>query len=125
MTSPRVPDSRFRAYLQFVVALFYYFLARALAHHGAIGLASDQWAPLVEQGMFVFLLLFGYAGVGFSLNGQAQPIAAQGLPRRRGWQSEAGLGLAVGWAMAVICAALMAVGGGIAVRITAGLAAWG
>jgi membrane protease YdiL (CAAX protease family) len=125
MTSPRVPDSRFRAYIQFVVALFYYFLARALAHHGANGLANDQWAPLVEQGMFVFLLLFGYAGVGFSLNGQAQPIAAQGLPRRRGWRGEAGLGLAVGWAMAVICAALMAVGGGIAVRISANPAAWG
>ena len=37
MTTPRVPDGRFRAYLQFVVALFYYFLARALAHHGAAG----------------------------------------------------------------------------------------
>jgi membrane protease YdiL (CAAX protease family) len=125
MTSPRIPDSRFRAYIQFVVALFYYFLARALAHHGASGLANDQWAPLVEQGMFVFLLLFGYAGVGFSLNGQAQPIAAQGLPRRQGWKSEAGQGLAVGWALAVICAALLTVGGGISIRLTANLAACG
>ncbi len=125
MTTSRVQDSRFRAYIQFVVALVYYFLARSLAHHGANGLASDQWAPLVEQAMFVFLLLFGYAGVGFSLNGQAEPISTQGLPRRRGWAHEAGMGLAVGWAIAVICAALMAVGGGIAIRISANLAAWG
>jgi membrane protease YdiL (CAAX protease family) len=125
MTTPRVPDSRFRAYVQFVVALFYYFLSRTLAHHGAKGLAGDQWAPVVEQAMFVFLLLFGYAGVGFSLNGQAEPISAQGLPRRRGWPREAGIGLAVGWAMAVICNALMALGGGIAIRISSNLSAWG
>lgn len=125
MTSPRVHDSRFRAYIQFVVALLFYFLARSLAHHAANGLASDVWAPLVEQAMFVFLLLFGYAGVGFSLNGQAEPISTQGLPRRRGWTREVGLGLAAGWALALICAALMVVGGGIAVRISANLVAWG
>ena len=45
-----------------MVALFYCFLARALAHHGALGIAGDQWAPLVEQAMLVFLLLLGYAG---------------------------------------------------------------
>lgn len=125
MTTPRVPDSRFRAYVQFVVALFYYFLARALARHGAIGLSSDQWAPLVEQAMLVFLLLLGYAGVGFSLNGQMHPISAQGLPRRPGWLREAGLGLAVGWAIVVVCAAVMAVGGGIAIGFSGNLQAWG
>ena len=51
--------------------------------------------------MLVFLLLLGYAGVGFSLNGQANPISAQGLPRRPGWVREAGLGLA--WAGASWC----------------------
>jgi membrane protease YdiL (CAAX protease family) len=125
MTTPRVPDSRFRAYVQFVVALLYYFLARVLAHRAANGLASDQWAPLADQAMLVFLLLFGYAGVGFSLNAQTEPISAQGLPRRNGWQHEAGLGLAVGWAMAVLCAALLAVSGGIAIRISTNLATWG
>lgn len=125
MTSPRVPDSRFRAYLQFVVALFYYFLARALARHGALGLAGEQWAPLVGQAMLVFLLLLGYAGVGFSLNGQAHPISAQGLPRRPGWIREAALGLALGWGMVVLCAAVMAVGGGIAVRFSFSLRSWG
>ncbi len=125
MTTPRVPDSRFRAYVHFVVALFYYFLARALAHHGATGLSSEQWSPLVEQGMLVFLLLLGYAGFGFTLNRQMHPVSGQGLPRRPGWPREAGLGLAVGWAAVVVCAAVMAVGGGIAIRFSANLRGWG
>ena len=125
MTTPRVPDSRFRAYVQFVVGLFYYFLARALAHHGAAGISNEQWSPLVEQAMLVFLLLLGFAGLGFSLNRQMYPISAQGLPRRPGWIREAGLGVAVGWAVVVICVAIMAVGGGIAIRFSASLRAWG
>lgn len=125
MTNSRVPDSRFRAYVQFILALFYYFLARTLARHGALGIASDAWEPLIEQAMLVFLLLLGYAGVGFSLNGQAQPIRAQGLPRRPGWISEAALGLAIGWCAVVFCAAIMALHGGIAVRISFSLRALG
>lgn len=125
MTTPRVPDSRFRAYLQFVVALFYYFLARALAHHGALGLAGAQWSSLVEQAMLVFLLLLGFAGVGFSLNGQFQPVSAQGLPRRPGWLQEAGLGLVIGWSVTVVCAAVMSIGGGIAIRLSFSLRSWG
>ncbi len=125
MTTSRVPDNRFRAYLQFVVALFYYFLARALARHGAQGIASDQWAPLVEQAMLVFLLLLGYAGVGFSLNGQTRPVSEQGLPRRQGWLSEAGMGLGLGWAVVELCAAMMPVRGGIAVGVSFSLHSWG
>jgi uncharacterized protein len=125
MTTPRVPDGRFRAYLQFVVGLFYYFLARALARHGAAGLSNEQWSPLVEQAMLVFLLLLGYAGLGFSLNRQLHPVTAQGLPRRPGWSRELGMGVAVGWAAVVLCAAILAMGGGIAIRFSANLQAWG
>jgi uncharacterized protein len=125
MTTPRLPDGRFRAYLHFILALFYYFLARALARHAAQGLSSDQWAPLVEQAMFVFLLILGYAGLGYSLNRQTRPIGTQGLPRRHGWLSEAGLGLAIGWALAVACAAILAIGGGIAIRFSFSLPSWG
>jgi uncharacterized protein len=117
-TLPRLRDSRFRAYIQFVLGLLYYFLARALAHRGAQGIAPEQWQPLIEQAMLVFLLLVGYAGVGFSLNGQAHPVSEQGLPRRSGWVREAGLGLAVGWGVVVVCAALIAIGGGIAIRFS-------
>ena len=126
MTTSRFPDNRFRAYLQFVVALVYYFLARVLARHGASGLVfSDQWSPVAEQAMLVFLLLLGYAGLGFSLNQQMHPISAQGLPRRPGWGSEAGLGLSIGWASAVLCAAAMALFGGIAIRFSFDLQSWG
>jgi hypothetical protein len=125
MTTPRVPDGRFRAYLQFVVGLFYYFLARALARHGAAGLSSEQWAPLVEQGMLVFLLLLGYAGLGFSLNRQMYPVTAQGLPRRPGWTREVATGVAVGWAVVVLCAAVLVAGGGIAISVSGNLQAWG
>jgi hypothetical protein len=125
MTTPRVPDGRFRAYLQFIVALFYYFLARALARHGAQGLAGEQWSALVEQAMFVFLLVLGFAGLGFTLNRQIQPVSAQGLPRRSGWNTEVGLGLAIGWAIVAFCAAVMAIGGGIAIRFSGSLSSWG
>jgi hypothetical protein len=120
-----VKDGRIRAYVQFLAALFYYFLARALARHGAAGLASDQWAPLAEQAMLAFLLLLGFAGMGFSLNRQASPVSAQGLPRRAGWPGEAGIGLALGWAVALFCVAATALDGGIAVSIHAGRSNWG
>lgn len=116
---------RLRAYWQFLVAVVYFFFARSLAHHAALGLAADQWVPLVEQGILVFLLLMGYAALGFWLNQQLHPIAAQGLPRRKGWPREVGLGLATGWGLALVCVLLLAVGGGIAVSISTRASAWG
>lgn len=124
MTTPRIADGRVRAYAQFIAAIFYYFLVRAISNHGAHGLFNDQWAPLFEQVMLVFLLLLGFSGFGFTLNGQQHPISAQGLPRREGWIREAGLGLALGWAIALICAIALLMGGGIAIRFQGNLAAW-
>jgi membrane protease YdiL (CAAX protease family) len=122
--------SRFRAYLRFIVAVLWFFLARALARHEALGLAEmhsfqEQWQPLVEQAIFLLLLLTGYAGMGLALDGQRHPLREQGLPRRPGWPREAGLGLAVGWAMAVACVLPMVVGGGIAIVLILGHTAWG
>ena len=125
MTSMRVPDGRLRAYAQFLAALFFYFLARALALHGALGLVSEAWEPLVEQAMLVFLLLVGFAGVGFTLNRQQNPISEQGLPRRAGWFGEIGVGLTLGWSVALVCVLAMAVAGGIAVSLSFRLSSWG
>jgi uncharacterized protein len=125
MVTAPAADSRLRAYGQFLFALFYFFLARALAHHGALGLVSEQWQPLIEQGMLVFLLLLGYAGLGFTLNRQMHPIREQGLPQRPGFMAEAGLGLAVGWAAAAVCVLVMAIFGGIAVGLSWSLSSWG
>ena len=124
--SPIQPaTSRFRSYMRFILAVIWFFLARALARHEALGLASEQWQPLVEQAIFLFLLLAGYAGMGFTLDGQLHPMREQGLPRRAGWPGEAGLGLAVGWALAVACVLPMVVGGGIAIVLILGPSAWG
>jgi membrane protease YdiL (CAAX protease family) len=116
---------RFRAYLQFVAAVVYFFLAQGLARHGARGLADEQWFPLVEQGILVFLLLLGYSGMGFWLNRQMHPLSEQGLPRRAGWPHEAGLGLAVGWSLAVVCVLPMILVGGIAIFLVLQPSAWG
>ncbi|MFP5234894.1 MAG: type II CAAX prenyl endopeptidase Rce1 family protein [Acidobacteriota bacterium] len=125
MTAPRTADSRLRAYAQFLAAILFYFFARLVARHGAMGIANDAWEPLVEQAMLAFLLLFGFAGVGFSLNRQADPISAQGLPRRQGWSSEIGLGLAIGWSAALLCVIALAIGGGIAIGLSFSLSSWG
>ena len=69
--------------------------------------------------------LLGYAALGFWLNRQLNPISAQGLPRRQGWQGEVGLGLATGWGLALVCVLLLALSGGIAISISTRASAWG
>ena len=116
-------SNRLRAYLQFLGAFLYFFVARSLAVRGAAGLASG-WSPLTEQALLVFLLLIGYAGFGIWLDRQTHPIAEQGLPRREGWTREAGMGLATGWAVALVCVLPLTLFGGISVSITPQLSAW-
>jgi membrane protease YdiL (CAAX protease family) len=125
MSTFQAGSGRLRAYIQFLAAVIYFFLARALAFHGALGLANEQWRPLVEQGMLAFLLLLGYAGMGYALDRQQHPISEQGLPRRAGWRAETGLGLAIGWALAVVCVLPMVVAGGIAIVLVLEPSAWG
>jgi membrane protease YdiL (CAAX protease family) len=125
MSSPETGGGRIRAYLQFIAAVCYFFLARSLAHRGALGLASPQWAPLLEQAMLVFLLLVGYAAMGWWMDRQSSPVSAQGLPRRAGWPGEAGLGLSVGWSIAVICVLPLVVVGGIAIVLALQPSDWG
>jgi membrane protease YdiL (CAAX protease family) len=124
MNQPGARGGRFSAYMQFIAAVLYFFLARSLARHGAQNLASEQWIPLADQAMLVFLLLFGYAGMGFWINRQGDPIGAQGLPRRKDWFREAGLGLATGWTIALVCVLPLTVIGGIAVVLVLQPSAW-
>ena len=58
---------RTRAYLEFVAAVVFFFLARTVAHHSAAGLTNELWAPLAEQAMLLFLLILGFGafGLGF------------------------------------------------------------
>ena len=116
---------RLRAYLRFIVAVLWFFMARGLAHRLALAEATEQFVPLVEQALLALLLLIGYAAMGFWLDREAHPVNAQGLPWRSGWPTEAGMGLAVGWALAVACVLPMVVGGGIAIVLVLGPSAWG
>jgi len=125
MNEARHTGGRLRAYLQFLGALIYFFFARSLAFHGAQGLAGDGWFPLAEQAMLAFLLIVGFAAMGFWLDHQNRPISEQGLPRRAGWLREAGLGLATGWSLALVCVLPMIVVGGIAITLYTQASAWG
>src|SRR5580692_8207948 len=125
MSSPATGPGRVRAYLQFLAAVCYFFLARSLAARGAQGLASPPWAPLLEQAMLVFLLLIGYGAMGWWMDRQSGPISAQGLPRRAGWLGEVGLGLSAGWAIGVICVLPLVISGGIAIVLSLRPSAWG
>ncbi|MGA3134584.1 MAG: CPBP family intramembrane glutamic endopeptidase [Terracidiphilus sp.] len=125
MSTPEAGGTRFRAYVRFIAAVLYFFLARSLARYWAQGLASEQWAPLAEQAMLALLLLLGYAAMGFWLDGQIHPVSAQGLPRRPGWPAEAGVGLAVGWSIAIVCVLPMVLVGGIAIVLVLHSSAWG
>lgn len=107
-----------RAGGRFLLAVLYFFLARLLAERGARGLVTEDWTPLVEQAMLVFLLVLGYAGFGFVLDGQLKPVSQQGLAPRKGWLGEAGIGLATGWAIAVACVLPMVIFGGISLRLS-------
>lgn len=116
---------RLRSYVLFVACVFYYFLARSLAHRGAEGFVSDLWSPLVEQLMLAFLLLVGYAAMGFVFQHQMHPISEQGLPRRAGWPKEFGMGLATGWGVAILCILPLTLAGGIAIVVSGSLSEWG
>src|SRR5271166_4058490 len=125
MSTTQPVVSRFRAYLRFIVAVAWFFLARSLARQESHQLVNEQWQPVAQQAMLLILLLVGYACMGLTFDRQQHPIREQGLPRRSGWKGEAGLGLAVGWALAVACVLPLIMGGGIAIVLMLGPAAWG
>jgi len=124
--------SRLGAYTQFLAAVVWFYVARSVSLRGALGLANlspsfsnELWTPLLEAAVLAFLLVVGYAGMGLMLNHQQQPISDQGLPHRPGRGGEFGLGLATGWALAVVCVLPLVVGGGIAIVLSLQLSAWG
>jgi hypothetical protein len=123
--TPRSLPSPLQAFGRFLLAALFFFVAQLLAQRGALGLVSNYWTPLVEQAMFVFLLLFGYAGMAFILDRQLNPVSQQGLVRRTGWLGEIGLGVAIGWAIALACVVPLVLFGGIALHFTVSAASFG
>ncbi len=115
---------RTRAYLEFIGAVIFYFLVRSIARHGALALANETWLPLTEQAIQLLLLVIVFASFGRIFDRQNNPVAEQGLPFRRGWPGEAGLGLAVGWGSAIACVLPLTLIGGIAIVLTTNRSAW-
>jgi membrane protease YdiL (CAAX protease family) len=62
--------------------------------------------------------------MGFWINRQHSPIGSQGLTLRKGWPREAGLGIATGWAIALVCVLPLTLIGGIAVVLNLQSSAW-
>jgi uncharacterized protein len=116
---------RLRSYTEFLFAVLYFFLARVVSRRGASAVAADQWFPLVYQVVLACVLIAGYALMGMVFDRQSNPISAQGWPWRRGWTRETGLGLSLGWGLAVACVLPLTLIGGIAVRFATGRYAWG
>lgn len=125
MSAPTNSGGRLRAYLEFLSAFLFLLLARALAFSGARGLVGDEVSPLLEQTMLVFLLIVGYAAMGFWLDHQQDAISEQGLPYRVGWTREVGMGLATGWGIAVVCVLPLALFGGIVISFSPEASQWG
>ncbi|HEV2326496.1 MAG TPA: type II CAAX endopeptidase family protein [Terracidiphilus sp.] len=125
MTTAASADNRLRAYGQFVTAVLWFFVAEIVARHSALGLVSDAWFPLIEQAVLVFLLMAGYGLLGMWFAHQLHPVSQQGLPLRKGFLREAGMGLAVGWGVALVCVLPMALAGGISIVLFTGASAWG
>lgn len=125
MSTRKPTGGRFRAYLEFLAAVVYFFFARSIVHHAALRLGNEIWLPLTEQAMLFFMLILGFAAFGSIFDRQKSPIAEQGLPLRLGWYREAGLGLAVGWGIALFCVLPLTIAGGIAIVLFPQLAAWG
>ncbi|HEX4284774.1 MAG TPA: type II CAAX endopeptidase family protein [Terracidiphilus sp.] len=123
--SPMPPFAgKMRAYLEFIAAVIYILLARSTAHRAAFQIAGEEWAPLTEQLLLLALLVAIFSAFGRFFDGEHNPVAAQGLPFRRGWTGEVGTGLAVGWGAAVFCGLALVLMGGIAIVLSTGRPAW-
>jgi membrane protease YdiL (CAAX protease family) len=107
--------ARLRAFSWFIISVIYFVFAREVAIRAARGLASGDWLELASRSILFFLLVFGYAGMGFLGQRQREPIRAMGLDRRPGWGREFALGSALGWAGMVACVLPIALTGGLVV----------
>jgi len=109
--------ARLRALMWFIIAVIYFILAREIAIRAATGLASGDWLELINRTCLLFLLVIGYAAMGYVGQHQREPIKAMGLVRRPGWGREFALGSALGWAGMVGCVLPIALIGGLVITL--------
>ncbi|MBB6145174.1 hypothetical protein HNQ77_003132 [Silvibacterium bohemicum] len=109
--------SRIRALLWFFIAAGYFYFARDIAIRAALGLSSGDWLELVNRTVLLFLLIVGYAAMGYIGQQQLHPVDRMGLELRPGWRREVGLGAAIGWGGIIACVLPIALIGGLVVTI--------
>lgn len=107
---------RLRAFSWFVIAAIYFVFAQQISLRAANGLSSGDWFLLVQSSILLFLLLVGYAAMGYAGQSQREPLRTMGLVRRQGWKREFALGAAIGWGGVVACVLPIAVFGSLIVR---------
>src|ERR1700740_3849154 len=88
---------RLRAFGWFAIGAFYFAFAQQVSLRAANGLSSGDLFLLVDSLILLFLLLVGYAAMGYAGQSQREPLKTMGLVRREGWNLEFGLGAALGW----------------------------
>jgi membrane protease YdiL (CAAX protease family) len=112
-------SDRVRAFAYVIIAGIYFYIAQSISLHAANGLSTGVWVPLVERGILLFLLLFGYAAMARVFSRQREPIRGMGLVFRSGWQREFGLGAALGWALLVASILPLVLSGGLIITFWA------
>lgn len=111
---------RIRSLAWFLVAAVYYVLAKSIAGTAANGLSSGDWFEFANRSILLFLLLIGFAAMGYIGQHQRRPINEMGLARRLGWRREFALGSAIGWAGVTACVLMIFIFGGIVVTFYTG-----
>jgi hypothetical protein len=106
---------RIRSLAWFLVAVIYYILAKSIAATAANGLSSGAWFEFANRSILLFLLIVGFAAMGYVGQRQHQPVKEMGLTMRAGWRREFAIGSAIGWAGIAVCALMIAVFGGMVV----------
>jgi membrane protease YdiL (CAAX protease family) len=107
---------RVRAFGWFAIAALYFVFAQQISLRAANGLSSGDWFLLMQSLILLFLLLVGYAAMGYAGQNQREPLREMGLVRREGWKREFALGSALGWGGVVACVLPMAIFGSFVVR---------
>jgi membrane protease YdiL (CAAX protease family) len=106
---------RLRSFLWFALSLIYVMLAEQVSEHAANGLAAGDWFALADRGIFLFLLVVGFAALAYTFQKQRQPLRSMGLVRRAGWSREFGIGAALGWGLMLVCVLPIAIFGNLTV----------
>lgn len=106
---------RLRSFSWFAIAAIYFAFAQQISLRAANGLSSGDWFQPVNVLIFLFLLLVGYAAMGYAGQGQHEPLKVMGLVRREGWKRETALGAALGWSGVLACVLPMALFGSLVV----------